>query len=215
MRHKKTLAIVTSEKSWFVPYAEKFKQKLTKIGYSAKLYHDYKNIDNFPYIVFIISYFKIIPKEFLKKHESNVVIHESNLPQGKGWAPLFWQILEGKNVIPIVMFEVTENVDAGDIYLKNTIVLRGDELYDEIREIQAKKTMEMCCTFINNYESLIPTKQTGKETFYKKRTPADSELDVTKTIGEQFNKLRIVDNKSFPAFFFYRGRKYVLEIRKE
>ena len=49
--------------------------------------------------------FKIIEKEFLSKHKHNIAVHESSLPKGRGWAPLFWQILEGKNTMPIVLFE--------------------------------------------------------------------------------------------------------------
>jgi len=51
------------------------------------------------YIVFILGYHKIIKKEYLKNNKYNIVVHESDLPKGKGWVPLFWQILEGKNEI--------------------------------------------------------------------------------------------------------------------
>lgn len=47
-------------------------------------------------IVFILSYHRIIDTQYLAKHKHNIVIHASDLPQGKGWAPMFWQILEGK-----------------------------------------------------------------------------------------------------------------------
>lgn len=41
----------------------------------------------------------------------------------------------------------------------------------------------------------------GKESFYPKRSPKDSELDINKSLNEQFNLLRIASNEDFPAFF--------------
>jgi methionyl-tRNA formyltransferase len=142
-------------------------------------------------------------------------VHESDLPKGRGWAPLFWQILEGRNKIPIVLFEATEKMDSGDIYIKDFIKFEGHELHDEIRKKQAEKTIELCLKFLNKYGKLKPKKQKGSPTFYRKRTPADSELNINETIKNQFNLLRIVNNDQFPAFFYYKGHKYILKIYKE
>ena len=58
-------------------------------------------------------------------------------------------------------------------------------------------------------------KQEGVESFYPKRGPKDSELDVNKTIKEQFNLLRTTDNKAYPAFFEMKGETYILKIEKQ
>ena len=206
------IAIVTSLNQWFIPYAKKLENRLR----NSKLFFDHKEIDDSYNIVFILSYHTIIEKEYLKLHKHNIVIHESDLPKGKGWAPMFWQILEGKNEIVFSMFEASDGIDNGDIYMKKTLTLTGFELHDELREKQAIQTIDMCIEFINNYEKYkIPTKQTGKETFYKKRNPKDSKLDINKSIKEQFNLLRIVDNENYPAFFELDRNRYVLKIELE
>jgi methionyl-tRNA formyltransferase len=209
------IAVLTSKDSWFVPYAKKFIRILKSKGYKAKLFFDHKYIDDSFPVVFILSYFKIIDKEALKKHKHNLVVHASDLPKGRGWAPLFWQILEGKSKIPIVLFEATEKVDSGDVYIKDYIKFEGHELHDEIREKQAEKTIELCLKFLDEYGKLKPKKQKGTPTFYRRRTPADSELNINETIKKQFNLLRIVNNEEFPAFFYYKGYKYILKIYKE
>ena len=56
--------------------------------------------------------------------------------------------------------------------------------------------------------------QEGKSSFYKKRGPEDSEIDVESTISKSFNLLRIVDNKRYPAFFYMKGQKYKLQIER-
>jgi len=210
----KKVAALTSKNSWFVPYAKQFIKILKKKRISAKLFFDHENISEEFKIVFILSYFKIIPKEFLLKHKHNLIVHESDLPKGKGWAPLFWQILEAKNEIQVVLIEASERVDGGDMFIKDSILYEGYELYDEIREKQARKTIDLCLRFIEEYENMKPTKQTGEGTIYKKRTAFNSELDIKKTIEEQFNLLRIVNNKDFPAFFYHKGQKYIIKIYK-
>ncbi len=205
------IALLTSPNQWFIPYAKKLQQK---IQYSKLFFNHNELTEDFD-IVFILSYHKIIPIEQLKKNKHNIVIHASALPQGKGWAPMFWQILEGKNNIPFTMFEVSEGVDDGDIYLQQTLQLTGYELHDELREKQADFIINMCIYFIENYDNYkIPYKQVGQESYYTKRGPKDSKLNIDKSLKEQFNLLRIVSNDDYPAFFEINGHKYIIKIEK-
>jgi len=204
------ISILTSRNQWFEKYVSKLSEEL-----KCALFFEHENIENFD-VVFILSYHKIIPNNILLKNKHNIVIHASPLPKGKGWAPLFWQILEGKNKIVFTMFEASNGVDNGNIYMQKVLKLTGYELHDEIREKQAKLTINMCKEFIDNYDKYKnPIPQSGKESFYTKRTSQDSELDIDKTIKEQFNLLRIVDNENYPAFFYMDGKKYVLTIKED
>jgi len=149
----------------------------------------------------------------LVQNQYNIVVHESALPEGKGWAPLFWQVLEGKIDIPFTMFEASDGIDNGPIYFQEILSLTGYELNDELREKQAGLITKMCLSFVENYSKYLPAvPQNGTESFYRKRSPADSQLDVNKTIKEQFNLLRVVNNQDYPAFFEIRGKKYKLTI---
>ena len=202
------IAILTSWEQWFVPYARKLNKQIK----NSTLYFHHEEIKEIYDVLFILSYHKIIPKKHLK-HQHNIVIHASALPQGKGWAPLFWQVLEDKNKIPFSMFEASMGVDDGDIYMQKTLELSGYELNKELREKQANFTIDMCLEFLDNYAKYKkPKYQIGEESFYKKRGAKDSELDINKTIKEQFNLLRIVNNDDYPAFFEIDGHRYVLNI---
>lgn len=205
------IAILTTPDQWFVEYVKQLQNKIE----NSKLYFDHRELTKSYDIVFILSYHKIIENEYLDNNKHNIVIHASALPKGKGWAPMFWQILEGKDTIPFTMFEVDEGVDSGDIYMQKTLQLNGYELNDELRKKQAEHIINMCLDFIENYEKYkIPIKQNGRESFYKKRTAKDSELDIEKSIKEQFNLLRIVDNENYPAFEL-DGKKYILKIEED
>ena len=205
------IAIVTSENQWFIPYAKTLNEKID----NSKLFFHHSQIDNSFDILFILSYHQIIEEKYLQNNKHNIVIHASDLPKGKGWAPMFWQILEGKNKIPFSMFEASDGVDNGDIYMKSLLSLTGYELNNELREKQANHIIEMCLEFLTNYQRYkVPTSQKGDETFYSKRGAKDSKLDINKSLKEQFNLLRIVANTDYPAFFELDENKYILKIEK-
>lgn len=202
-------AVLTTEGQWFVPYAKLLAEEL-----KADLFFSHKVISEKYDALFILGYHRLIDPETLKRNQFNLVIHESALPRGKGWAPLFWQVIEGKNDITFTMFEAAKGVDDGDIYLQEVLHLDGSELNEELRHKQAMVTMHMCRRFIDEHDSITPAPQHGLESFYPKRSAEDSKLDVDKSLKEQFNLLRTVHNKDYPAFFELNGTKYKLAIEK-
>lgn len=205
--------LVDNPNSWILEYAKQLSESVaSKFGFETRLLSDHDEVVSGD-ILCLLSCQKIFKKLDLNKH--NLVVHESELPKGKGWSPLTWQILEGKNRIPITLFEAAERVDAGQIYDQAYIELSGDELLSEIKHLQGVKTIELIEKFLENVDIVEGTEQEGEETFYPKRTRKDSEIDVSKSIKEQFNLLRVCDNKRYPAFFTMNGKKYILKIYKE
>jgi methionyl-tRNA formyltransferase len=208
------ISIFTDKTSWLVKYLHSFIEKI-RLNHECNIYHDTnQRIEGD--IAFFLSYYEIVSVEKLLLHKNNLVVHASDLPNGKGWSPLTWQILEGMSDIKITLFEATKKVDSGDIYLQETMHFKGHELINEMRQELAKTTLNMCYEFIENYDSIkkMAKKQSGKETFYPRRSFKDSKLDINKTIQEQFNLLRVVENESYPAWFEYMNFQYKLKIEK-
>jgi methionyl-tRNA formyltransferase len=165
-------------------------------------------------IVFILGYTKILPLSWLAQNKLNLVVHESDLPYGRGFAPVQWQILADQDVLTVSLVEAAAEVDAGDIILKQCLIFDGTELYEEIRAKQAEATILIITRFLEIYPGFERLPQTGAASFYSRRRPADSELDPHCTIADQFNLLRICNNEDWPAFFNYRGQKYIVKIEK-
>ena len=165
-------------------------------------------------IVFVLGYTELLGKDVIEANDLLLVIHESDLPKGRGFAPIQWQVLEGAKDIPVCLLELSDGADKGDICDKILLSLDGTELYDEIREKQAKVTIELIKRFLNKYPEVNFQKQHGQPTFYRRRNSFDPELDVNKTIKSQFNLLRVCNNKDWPAFFELEGVMYTLRIEK-
>lgn len=148
----------------------------------------------------------VCTKPFLDKNKNNIVVHASDLPNGKGFSPLQWQ--------KHYPFNADELVDNGDYYIKDSVNYEGHELHDELREKLAFKIIDMCISYVENKKSLLPHKQDGTESFYKKRTLKDDELDVNKSINDLFNHFRIADNENYPLYFIKDNQEYILKIQK-
>lgn len=206
--------IVDNKNSWIISYAQKLNIKLLSDGHVSELIHDHNEIKTGD-VLFLLSCEKILSKELMSLHKHNLVIHESDLPKGKGWSPVTWQILEGQKIIPVTLFEAVEGVDAGPIYLQENIEFNGLELIDEIRFKQGEKTIELAYNFVKNYRGIKSKSQEGESTFYKRRRPEDSRIDIEKSVREQFNLLRVCDNERYPAFFEIDGQRFILKIFKE
>ena len=210
---KLSICIVSDADSWITPYVEKLAEELQAMEHNVICRHDF-DVKRAYDLCFLLSFSKIISARNLQRNKHNLVVHESALPKGKGWSPLTWQILEGKNCIPITLFEATAKVDAGQIYLQEKMHFKGTELVQDLRHVQGTMTQRLCLEFVRRYPAILQTAkaQDGEATFYPRRRPADSCMDLDKPLRTQINLLRVVDNERYPAFFDYEGERYYLAI---
>jgi len=198
---------------WFEKQLRNYNFKLNN-KYIFKISKNTNNIKN-QNIVFPLSYTKILPESFLQKNELVLIAHSSKLPKDKGFASLQYQILKNKRKVYISLIKAEKEVDAGPIYYQNSFMLDGTELSDEIRYIQGLQILKIINKFLIKYPNVKSKKQSGKSNFNKRRYSKDSELNVNKTIKQQFNHLRINDNELYPSFFYFKGQKYIIKIFKE
>ena len=210
----KTINIITDPPGWFSPFAKQLVQRLNDSGHEASLFHKQSSIKSAD-ISFFLSCTKLTPKKILDRSNFNIVVHASNLPKGRGFSPLVWQILEGQSHIPLTMIIMNEEADAGEILMKKNLVFNGTELNDELRQKLALTIIDMCTELANQKVAPSRIKQEGKPSWYRKRTSEDSKIDPNLTIAEQFNLLRVVDNERYPAFFELGGQRYILKVYKQ
>ena len=166
-------------------------------------------------LLLLISCHEVIDKVTRSIYKSTLVIHASDLPNGRGWSPHVWQILEGKNAITVTLLEAENDVDSGCIWKQEIMELEGHELLDEIEKKLFSIELKLIDYALENWDNVDPKKQKIQPaTYYPRRTPHDSCLDPEKSLSEQFELLRVVDSIRYPAFFDLRGQRYYLNISK-
>lgn len=213
-----SIAIVTSSSSWFLPYAHELKDILKKQYFNVQVYTSLEQINQGFDVVFVLSYFEKLPASFLVQHSLCLIAHEGKLPEIRGWAPLFWQILKQRSLIHISLIIATEDKSSGDIVITKKIRLSGTELYEELRKKQADAIIDLCLSFLKESPANPiphPKVQLGAASIYRRRNPKDSELDINKPLKSLFKQLRVANNEEFPAFFYYKNKKYILRIFQE
>jgi UDP-2,4-diacetamido-2,4,6-trideoxy-beta-L-altropyranose hydrolase len=209
------IAILSHPSSWINSHIAKLVRCWVDGGNKVLWVHDAEDLIPGDFC-FYLGCEQIVGKDSLCQFTHNLVVHESDLPHGRGWSPLTWQVLEGKISIPIVLFEATDSVDAGKVYLKDTMTLSGTELVEDLRNIQGSTTVSLCMKFVDEYKVLVPLAydQSGEATFYPRRSPIDSQTDITQTIESVFPLLQVSDYEKYPVFFEMNGRKFKLKIEE-
>jgi UDP-2,4-diacetamido-2,4,6-trideoxy-beta-L-altropyranose hydrolase len=186
-----------------------------RAGHSVAWVHDAAELPAGD-ICFYLSYGRIVGSSLLRRFRNNLVVHASDLPKGRGWSPLTWQVLEGCSEIPVTLFEAADSVDSGPVYGQERISLDGSELISELRAHVAKATTALCSAFVDSYPNVAETgvPQAGQPTFYRRRRPVDSRIDIDRPLRDQFNLLRTVDPDRYPAWFEYQQKRFTVNIKK-
>jgi len=207
------IAVCTDRGSWINASVPKLILGWLTEGHSVSWSHDASTLPGGD-LCFYLSYGRIVDAKTRSRYRNNLVVHASDLPKGRGWSPASWLILEGVERLPLTLLEAVDAVDAGPIYLQKWIPLHGAELIDDWRDLIADATIDLARSFVSKHPEILheAREQTGDSSSYPRRRNKDSELDSTKTLAEQFNHLRIVDNKDYPAFFKHKGQEFILKI---
>lgn len=207
------VSVVIDNPSWILPWGNALVEQLRAAGDSAALVTRQEEVPEGG-VSFYLGCLRITPPEVLARNRRNLVVHASDLPQGRGFSPLTYQIIEGLNRIPVCLLEAAETVDSGPVVYREWIAYEGHELIGELRQTLGAMTVELCLRFMGEAAPPTGAPQRGEPSIYPRRRPADSVLDPEQTIAEQFDLLRTVDNDSYPAYFDFRGRRYVIRIEK-
>jgi methionyl-tRNA formyltransferase len=167
-------------------------------------------------ILFLISCSEIVTSSDRTKYASCLVLHASDLPKGRGWNPHIWELLQGADFITLSLIEAEDKVDSGRIWKKTRVPVPKHALWDEINHLLFNAEIELIDYAVGAFAQVTPTAQTNtaEATYYPRRTPKDSEIDVHKTIAEQFDMIRVCDPNRYPAYFEYMGQRYILKLEK-
>lgn len=147
-----------------------------------------------PARIFLLDWSWKVPAELTRGYEC-IGFHPTALPFGRGGSPYQNLILRGCYTTVLTAFRLTDEIDAGPIYLQRPIYLFGpaheffwrtsDTAFDMISEIIA-----------SNPE---PRPQTGEAVVFRRRTRQDNELPVhPANLLETYDFIRMLDAATYP-----------------
>lgn len=183
--------------------------------HDARLIHDKSDFRDGD-ILFLVSCSQIIRATERAAYRHTMVLHASDLPEGRGWSPHIWDILAGKNELTLSLLVAEDAVDSGSIWAKRRFALPRHALYEEINAALFRAEADLMTHAIDLVKAGDrPVPQDGRlPSYHPRRSPADSEVNPEKPLTELFNQLRVADPDRFPAFFRLHGCVYEICIRK-
>lgn len=131
-----------------------------------------------------------------------VGFHETDLPYGRGGSPIQNLIARGHAETMISAVRMTEEIDAGPVYLKHRLSLEGlaEEIFIRTSKIIAKMILEIV------KKEPVPKEQEGEATAFKRRTPEQSKISgELKQLNELYDHIRMLDASGYPRAFIRLG----------
>ena len=139
-----------------------------------------------------------------------VVFHSSDLPRGRGWAPIYNAIVQDVPQYVITGIAASDDVDAGNILVKASFAMRPDYTAPQLRiwddEICLMLIAQMLARLSGGW-SLKGVVQDGEGSWNPRRRPFDGEVNADEPLREMVNHLR-ASEASHPAYLLYQGVRY-------
>lgn len=173
-----------------------------------------KQIDNSYDLIFESGLYRIIPPEILKLPKIGIFgTHETPLPEGRGFCPLQWSVLNNREHIVVTFYKLNESIDAGKIInqtYKSIGKLDTIKTLDEKRKEGISESFQL---FIDELRQgfIVLRDQTGVPSYSEQRTPDSSELDASKRLIDLWDEIRICNNEEYPAWFMIDNTKIIIK----
>ncbi len=162
--------------------------------------------------LFLVSCQEIVRAEARSRYRHTLVLHASALPTGRGMSPHVWQLLDGQTELTMTLLNAADPVDSGDIWRQLSFNVPRSATFGEINARLFDTQIELMSWALQNCDRHTPTQQQGTPSYYRRRTPADSEIDPRRPLMDSFDLLRLADPERYPAYFTLHDRKFRITI---
>ena len=157
--------------------------------------------------IFFIGWSWIIPNNIINQYKC-ICLHPSPLPKYRGGSPLQHQIINGEDESAVTYFKMTDKLDAGPILFQEKFSLKGQlkDVTNQMIPLGIKGIF-----YILNNKIKEHVQDESKATFFKRRTPKESEIkidDFEKFSAKQlYNKVRSLQDPYPNAFVTCKDNK--------
>ncbi|MGB5965964.1 MAG: methionyl-tRNA formyltransferase [Sulfurimonadaceae bacterium] len=197
--------VIATVKEWniknYFPLVEKYKNQFNfhLISNPDELTEESISVMN-PKYIFFPHWSWIIPKSIYSNYDC-VVFHMTDLPFGRGGSPFQNLIMEEIYDTKVSALKVDEGLDTGDIYIKEPLNISVGSAEENFIKLSSIIFQNMIPKLLDN--EIVPVKQTGKVTIFKRRTPDQSNISLleTKSISKLYDFIRMLDAEGYPKAY--------------
>jgi len=162
-------------------------------------------------LMFAVSWRYMVPASIYRRSRLGAyVFHDSLLPAYRGFAPTVWAIINGEDHTGVTLFEIADDVDAGNIVDQRRVPIGPDDTIGEVMERVTGNYLEL---LERNLEALINEtaprrlQNQSQATFTCKRLPEDNLIDWTASSENIYNLIRAVGAPYTGAYTYLSGER--------
>lgn len=171
--------------------------------------------DNTPLdLMLVVNWRYLIPSELYERPRLGAfVFHDSLLPAYRGFSPTVWAMINGEDHTGVTLFEMVEEVDAGDIVAQKQLRIEQD---DTIATVTERVTATYLQVLEENIDALLENRAEklpqahDEATFTCKRLPEDNRIDWTQSTQDIYNLVRAVTKPYTGAYTTLNGEKLIV-----
>ena len=164
-------------------------------------------------LIILWSFQKIIKK--LPQENNVILFHSSDLPEGKGWAPIYNTIVRKKKYFTISGIIANEKVDAGNIIVKAKFKIQDNYTAEYLRKWDHEISIMLIREILKkNIVKIKGKKQISKGDTYPRRFEKENEINIKSSFSQTINHIRACED-NHPAFFYLNKTKYLIKIEPE
>ena len=160
------------------------------------------------HLMFVVSWRYLIPKRIYSRSRlGTFVFHDSLLLEYRGFSPTVWAIIYGTNHTGVILIEIAEGTDAGDIVDQKAVPIGPDE---PIAAVIENVTQTYLALLERNLEALskgtVPRHPQNHQsaTYTCRFFPEDHRIDWTASSAAIYNLIRAV-GAPYPGAFTQLG----------
>ncbi len=145
-----------------------------------------------------------------------LVFHAADLPDGKGWAPIYHAIAQGQEQYVVCGIRAAAEVDAGDIVVRASFTILSSYTAAFLREVDEHLFYLLIAKVLTRWPTgeILAVPQRAGGSYRQRRRPEDNAIDVSRPFQELIGHLRAIEPQH-PAYFYLGEEKYLVCITPE
>lgn len=166
-------------------------------------------------IIIVSGYPKLIPQRIINHPEIGIInIHQSLLPAYRGRHPLNWAIINGEKYTGITIHHINEKFDAGNIIFQEKVAIEEDDtimdVYNKTVEV-GEKLLKKTLRIADKREFKGYKQNEIISSYFPPRTQKDGKINWHESAVKIRNMIRALIYPYPGAYFYYRGKKLIIE----
>ncbi|MBT5855618.1 hypothetical protein HOH87_03165 [bacterium] len=160
------------------------------------------------HLVILWNYQTIVPN--VDSYSNIILFHASELPKGKGWAPIYYALSEQKEYYTLTGIRAANSVDSGEIVGAARYKITPDMTATHLRTWDTTISLILIQKLLT-LDEIDTTPQVGSSSYNRRRKKEDNEIVPLDTIASALPHLRACE-PSHPAYFIHDGVRFNIQI---